>query len=88
VADKITECLRGSAELGDGTEKSGYVTPDLGPFECENCKHFDEELPKACDHAVVIADAAVQRVEAEGCCNFFKSAHRETQAEEHSEGEE
>lgn len=79
----------GSAiEQGDGTQASGYVTPDLGPFECENCQHFqpeNPEYPKNCDHPKVVADQDVDRVDPEGCCNFFKSAHNESQAEEHGE---
>jgi len=76
----------GEDEKGDGTAQSGYVTPDLGPFECENCMHFT--APTTCDHPEVISDPEVQgQVEAEACCNFFKSAHKETQQEEHSEGE-
>jgi hypothetical protein len=71
-------------EKGDGTQQSGYVTPDLGPFECENCVHFEQ--PTTCNHPEVVNDPEVQgQVEAEGCCNFFKSAHNESQAEEHSE---
>lgn len=73
----------GDAEPGDGTQLSGYVTPDLGPFECENCQHFT--APSSCSHPFVIADPEVNgQVDAEGCCNYFKSAHNETQAEEHS----
>jgi hypothetical protein len=80
------------SEPGDGTQQSGYVMPDLGPFECENCTHF--EAPNRCNHPEVVADPEVNgNVEAEGCCNFFKSAGQESQAEEHSdsgvsEGEE
>lgn len=71
-------------EQGDGTQASGYVTPDLGPFECENCQHFT--APSNCNHPTVQADPQVQgQVDPEGCCNFFKSAHNETQAEEHGE---
>lgn len=72
-------------EPGDGTVSSGYVTPDLGPFECENCIHF--EAPGSCNHPTVVSDPEVQgNVDPEGCCNFFKSAHSESQEEEHSEG--
>lgn len=85
--DRITSALRGpqmDTQKGDGTAMSGYVTPDLGPFECENCTHFQPS--NRCDHPQVIADPEVQgQVDAEGCCNFFHSAHNETQAEEHGE---
>ncbi|HEX3156787.1 MAG TPA: hypothetical protein VHV32_19315 [Candidatus Angelobacter sp.] len=74
-------------EPGDGTAQAGYVTPDLGPFECENCIHFDGQ--SQCNHPTVQGDPEVQgNVEPEGCCNFFKSDHNETQAEEHGEQEQ
>lgn len=99
MADRITDALRGpqpvsqpdgfagDSEKGDGTAQAGYATPDLGPFECENCVHF--QPPNQCDHPQVISDPEVQgNVDPEGCCNFFKSAHNETQEEEHDEGTE
>lgn len=70
---------------GDGTAQSGYATPDLGPFECENCQHFQE--PNSCNHPEVQSDPEVNgQVDPEGCCNYFKSAGNETEAEEHGEG--
>ena len=77
------------AEAGDGTALSGYAAPELGPFECENCRHFqpeNEQFEKNCDQPDVIADPEVTQVEPEGCCNKFQSAHAENQAEEHTEG--
>lgn len=72
-------------EPGDGSQATGYCTPDLGPFECENCTHF--EGPSACTHPAVVADPEVKgQVDPEGCCNLFKSAGNESQAEEHGEG--
>lgn len=69
----------------DGTAATGYATPDLGPFECDNCVHFDGT--SRCDNPDVINDPEVQgNVDAEGCCNLFKSAHKESQESEHSEG--
>lgn len=69
----MEQALRGSApEHGDGTQQSGYVTPELGPFECDNCEHF--EAPSSCNHPMVVSDPEVQgQVEAKGCCNYFKS---------------
>jgi hypothetical protein len=82
--DRITNALRGPLQIGDGTAQSGYVTPDLGPFECENCVHF--QPPGQCDHPQVTSDPEVQgKVDPESCCNFFKSAHRQSQEQEHSE---
>ena len=67
-----------------GTAQSGYVTPDLGPFECDNCTHFDGQ--NSCNHPQVQNDPEVSgQVDPEGCCNYFQSAGRETQAEEHGE---
>lgn len=59
-------------QKGDGTAASGYVTPDLGPFECDNCVHF--QAPTTCDQPQVVSDPEVGgQVDAKGCCNFFKS---------------
>lgn len=87
----MEDALRGPAatpqavEPGDGTQRSGYVPPQLGPFECENCQHF--EAPNRCNHPTIVSDPEVQgNVEAEGCCNFFKSAGNQSQEEERSEG--
>jgi hypothetical protein len=76
------------AQKGDGTEMSGYVSPDMGPFSCSTCVHFqsgrnEEEkgggeenagLPrKSCDHPIVVADPEVKgEVDAAGCCNYWK----------------
>lgn len=54
----------------DGTPKSGYVTPDLGPFKCANCVHFDGR--SRCDEPHVINDPKVRgHVEPEACCNYY-----------------
>jgi hypothetical protein len=74
----------GSANTQDGTAASGYATPDLGPFECENCAKFSP--PNQCNDPRVQADPEVQGdVEPQGCCNFFQSAHNESQQDEHEE---
>lgn len=101
MADRITDALRGATPQGmtaqpppmtpdgqqDGTAASGYVTPDLGPFECENCGKF--QPPGQCTDQRVVSDPEVQgQVDPQGCCNFFQSAHNENQADEHSEGGE
>ena len=95
--DRITSALRGpqpplvqmggTANQQDGTKASGYATPDLGPFECENCQKF--QPPNTCGDPRVQQDPEVQgQVDPQGCCNFFQSAHNETQADEHSEQEQ
>jgi hypothetical protein len=86
----IESALRGPAPAPtaappDGTAASGYVTPDLGPFECENCTKFQE--PSTCTDPHVVNDPEVNgQVDPEGCCNYFTSAHKESQEQEHTEG--
>ena len=71
----------GSANSQDGTAASGYATPDLGPFECDNCVKF--QPPNQCGDPRVQADPEVQgQVDPQGCCNFFQSAHNEGQQSE------
>ncbi len=77
---------------GIGSAQSGYATPDNGPFECENCIHF--QPPNACDNPQVVSDPEVNgQVEPEGCCNLFSPAGNETpggeedESEEHEQGE-
>ena len=70
----------------DGSAQSGYVTPDLGPFECENCINF--QPPNQCNQPQVVSDPEVNgQVDPEGCCDFFTSAHNENQQDEHSESD-
>jgi hypothetical protein len=75
------------ASQADGTAASGYVTPDLGPFECANCTKFQE--PSTCTDSHVVNDPEVNgQVDPEGCCNYFQSSHKENQESEHTEGME
>ncbi len=57
-----------------GTAGAGYANPDLGPFRCGNCIHFaKKKAGRNCDHPKVVSDREVQgRVEADGCCNYFR----------------
>lgn len=72
---------------GIGSAQSGYATPDNGPFECENCIHF--QPPNACDNPQVVTDPEVNgKVEPEGCCNLFSPAGNETPGGEEEESEE
>jgi hypothetical protein len=91
--DQATED-RADAERGEGTEQSGYVTPELGPFRCDNCTHYllamgpprrEQRLTSEegsgqgrCDHPIVLSDPEVSdgRVDADGCCNYFRSRHK------------
>ncbi len=60
-----------------GTPRAGYLPPKDGPFKCSNCRHFQPSV-SGCDDKEVIADlgrgkSGYADVEAEGCCNEFKS---------------
>jgi hypothetical protein len=69
---------------GIGTAQSGYATPDNGPFECENCIHF--QAPNQCDNPQVVTDPEVNgQVDPEGCCNLFSPAGKESEGEEQEE---
>lgn len=81
VPDATGDSTATQGEPGDGTQQSGYVRPDLGPFQCQNCTHF--QAPTTCDHPTVVNDPEIGgQVEAEGCCNYFKSAGQTTGEEE------
>jgi hypothetical protein len=69
---------------GVGSVQSGYATPDMGPFECGNCIHF--QAPNACDHPQVVSDPEVNgQVEEDGCCNLFRPAEQAEESEETQE---
>jgi hypothetical protein len=60
-----------------GEPGTGYESPgDLGEFECENCRYFDER-DNGCDQADMKAKSKRKRlrdgrilVEPEGCCEY------------------
>lgn len=70
--------------MANGTQLTGYMPPEEGPFRCDNCKHF--KAPYLCDEKKVIADPEIRKVkeggktyagiEPAGCCNEFKSSKR------------
>jgi hypothetical protein len=71
-------------EEGIGSAQTGYAGPENGPFECENCIHFDGE--GRCDHPQVMADPEVNgQVDAEGCCNLFQPSGEESEGQEEGE---
>jgi hypothetical protein len=67
-----------------GTKKSGYVTADEGPFDCEHCLHYIADTKKKgfCENTYVLADDDVDDgklgdktlkiVGAKACCNYFR----------------
>lgn len=74
---EVVEIEAHSGEEGVGTKATGYVLPEMGPFDCYHCLHFKE--PDCCDQKEVIADPDVPktedgkcaRVHAHACCNEF-----------------
>jgi hypothetical protein len=42
---------------------SGYMGPEMGPFECEHCHHFED--PGSCN---IVSGA----IDPHGCCNLFE----------------
>jgi len=60
-----------------GTRKSGYAPPRDGPFRCGHCEHYSDGK---CNHPDVESDKQVPKaadgkgiVEADGCCNYFRT---------------
>lgn len=72
----------GSAEAAPQDAASaadaGYMPPDSGPFECNNCQFFVAD-GQPCQKVA-------EPVQGEGLCTLFAPAGNETQAEEHTEG--
>ena len=44
---------------------SGYLPPEDGPFECQNCHYF---------HSPLSCELVEGRIEPDGCCNLFTNA--------------
>lgn len=62
-----------------GSKKSGYATPDMGPFQCANCIHFDGK--NQCNHPDVVKDPQVKgQVQPGGCCTYFRNPQSSNQA--------
>lgn len=62
-----------------GTKKSGYATPEMGPFLCVNCHHSPSGVGDRCDHPDVMEDPEVPKddegkgiVQPAGCCTYFR----------------
>ena len=58
-----------TAKLEKDDPRVSYMEPEAGPFECNNCQHFDSK--GACD----IVDGSIA---AEGCCNLYKPGAKRT----------
>lgn len=50
---------------------AGYQPPSEGPFKCSNCNHFDAD-EKTCDKPELEEELGTNKVEPNGCCNFFE----------------
>ena len=50
----------------ESQEQAGYMGPEAGPFQCQNCRHFQGD-GQDCE----IVEGPIQ---AEGCCNEFEPA--------------
>src|SRR5690242_15358948 len=61
-----------TAKLEKEDPRVSYMEPEAGPFECNNCQHFD---PKgACE----IVDGSIDPC---GCCNLYKPGAKRTKPE-------
>lgn len=66
---------------GIGSKLTGYAPPNMGPFSCSNCVHFDGS--GSCDNQQVVADPEVNgAVEADGCCNLFNPSKGDNDADD------
>src|ERR1039458_1194807 len=78
AADFVHTIQAHSKNDGVGTKKTGYASPDMGPFECEHCVHVRDKGTK-CIHPDVLADIEVPKtpdqklaiVDPKACCNYF-----------------
>lgn len=50
-----------------------YSGPDDGPFRCGMCRHFAEG--GKCEHPEVIEGPTHGRVEAGGCCKYYRKVN-------------
>ena len=63
---------------GVGTQRSGFVCAEYGPFKCGNCEWFDADEAQ-CNNPVVGQDVALTDrsddglplVDEDDCCNHF-----------------
>lgn len=55
---------------------SGYLPPEDGPFECENCHYFSQ--PRDCE-------LVEGTIDPEGCCNLYTSVDSDNEESDDSE---
>jgi len=47
-----------------------YQPPEQGPFKCSNCKYFTAD--SRCTKPQLKRELGTDKVNAEGCCNFYE----------------
>lgn len=74
-AQESKETTKAATKTPDGLP-AAYQSPDQGPFECDNCEHFDGA--GHCNKPEVVAeigdsdDQGLADVDPKGCCNYFE----------------
>lgn len=72
---EVPQSTKASTKTPDGMP-AAYQSPDQGPFECDNCEHFDGA--GHCNRPEVVAelgdsdDQGLADVDPKGCCNYFE----------------
>jgi len=70
-------------------QNPGYMGPDNGPFECENCEHYEPDnqckKPEMIKFYGSSSDSPYAEVDPEGCCNYFKTNENRSQDDNNDE---
>lgn len=74
-AGKVPQSTDAATKTPDGLP-AAYQSPDQGPFECDNCEHFDGaghcNKPEVVSELGDSDDQGLADVDPKGCCNFFE----------------